>query len=129
MDLWSSVEKTKAARDAQRESMKRSKTRSDPAQGALAQVGSHGRPAAPCGPGNKLKPYSCLVRPRCRAAQRRGTGMLAQALKCWCEYCCLSQCPGQPAGMLLPLYSWLPPAVPQLRLPKVWSLLEDMCGA
>ncbi len=81
MDLWSSVEKTKAARDAQRESMKRSKTRSDPAQGALAQVGSHGHPAAPCGPGNKLKPYSCLVRPRCRAAQRRGTGMLAQALK------------------------------------------------
>ena len=52
MDLWSSVEKTKAARDAQRESMmKRSKTRSDPAQGTLAQVGSHGRLAAPCGPG------------------------------------------------------------------------------
>ena len=51
MDLWSSVEKTKAAREAQRDSMKRSKTRSDPAQGTLAQVGSHGHPAAPCGPG------------------------------------------------------------------------------
>ena len=51
MDLWSSVEKTKAARDAQRESLKRSKTRSDPAQGTLAQVGGDGHLAALCGPG------------------------------------------------------------------------------